>query len=71
VVAAAMLAAAMRTCSAALNSTATLVAYDLFKRHNPAIADHKLVTMGKNNIGGGDGPGDFVFAAFRPLHDDI
>jgi SSS family solute:Na+ symporter len=46
-VAAAMLAAAMQTCSAALNSTATLVAYDLFKRHNPAIADHKLVTMGK------------------------
>jgi SSS family solute:Na+ symporter len=29
-VAAAMLAAAMQTCSAALNSTATLVAYDLF-----------------------------------------
>jgi solute:Na+ symporter, SSS family len=46
-VAAAMLAAAMQTCSAALNSTATLVAYDLFKRHNPAIADHKLVTIGK------------------------
>lgn len=46
-VAAAMLAAAMQTCSAALNSTATLVAYDLFKRHNPAIADHKLVTVGK------------------------
>jgi SSS family transporter len=43
-VAAAMLAAAMQSCSAALNSTATLVAYDLFKRHNPAIADHKLVT---------------------------
>jgi SSS family solute:Na+ symporter len=46
-VAAAMLAAAMQTCSAALNSTATLVAYDLFKRHNPAIEDHKLVTIGK------------------------
>jgi SSS family solute:Na+ symporter len=46
-VAAAMLAAAMQTCSAALNSTATLVAYDLFKRHNPTIADHKLVTIGK------------------------
>jgi SSS family solute:Na+ symporter len=46
-VAAAMLAAAMQTCSAALNSTATLVAYDLFKRHNPAISDHKLVTIGK------------------------
>ncbi len=46
-VAAAMLAAAMQTCSAALNSTATLVAYDLFKRHRPNIADHKLVSIGK------------------------
>jgi SSS family solute:Na+ symporter len=46
-VAAAMLAAAMQTCSAALNSTATLVAYDLFKRHNPGIGDHRLVTIGK------------------------
>ena len=36
-VAAAMLAAAMQTCSAALNSTATLVAYDLFKRHKPGL----------------------------------
>src|SRR6267378_3482082 len=46
-VAAAMLAAAMQTCSAALNSTATLVAYDLFKRHRPDISDHKLVRIGK------------------------
>lgn len=46
-VAAAMLAAAMQTCSAALNSTATLVAYDLFKRHQPDISDHRLVTIGK------------------------
>ena len=46
-VAAAMLAAAMQTCSAALNSTATLVAYDLFKRHKPGINDHQLVTIGK------------------------
>jgi solute:Na+ symporter, SSS family len=46
-VAAAMLAAAMQTCSAALNSTATLVAYDLFKRHRPDITDHKLVHIGK------------------------
>jgi len=46
-VAAAMLAAAMQTCSAALNSTATLVAYDLFKRHNPALTDHELVFIGK------------------------
>jgi SSS family solute:Na+ symporter len=46
-VAAAMLAAAMQTCSAALNSTATLVAYDLFKRHQPDISDHQLVLIGK------------------------
>jgi SSS family solute:Na+ symporter len=46
-VAAAMLAAAMQTCSAALNSTATLVAYDLVKRHNPGLSDHKLVSIGK------------------------
>jgi len=46
-VAAAMLAAAMQTCSAALNSTATLVAYDLFKRHQPGISDHALVRIGK------------------------
>ena len=44
---AAMLAAAMQTCSAALNSTATLVAYDLFKRHNPGLNDHQLVFIGK------------------------
>ena len=46
-VAAAMLAAAMQTCSAALNSTATLVAYDFFKRRRPAISDRQLVTIGK------------------------
>ena len=46
-VAAAMLAAAMQTCSAALNSSATLVAYDLFKRYRPGLADHQLVTIGK------------------------
>jgi solute:Na+ symporter, SSS family len=46
-VAAAMLAAAMQTCSAALNSTATLVAYDLFKRHQPDLGDHSLVRIGK------------------------
>lgn len=47
VVAAAMLAAAMQTCSAALNSTATLVAYDLFKRHKPGISDRQLIRIGK------------------------
>lgn len=46
-VAAAMLAAAMQTCSAALNSTATLVAYDLFKRHIPDLGEHSLVIIGK------------------------
>jgi SSS family solute:Na+ symporter len=46
-VAAALLAAAMQTCSAALNSTATLVAYDLFKRYRPELGDHQLVRIGK------------------------
>lgn len=46
-VAAAMLAAAMQTCSAALNSSATLVAYDLFKRYKPSLADDQLVHIGK------------------------
>ena len=46
-VVAAMLAAAMQTCSAALNSTATLVAYDLFKRHWPEVSDRRLVDIGK------------------------
>jgi solute:Na+ symporter, SSS family len=46
-VVAAMLAAAMQTCSAALNSTATLVAYDLFKRYKPDLNDRTLVDIGK------------------------
>jgi SSS family solute:Na+ symporter len=46
-VTAAMLAAAMQTCSAALNSTATLVAYDLCKRWRPATTDPQLVRIGK------------------------
>ena len=46
-VAAAMLAAAMQTCSAALNSTATLVACDLFRRHKPDLTDHAQVTIGR------------------------
>ncbi len=46
-VAAAMLAAAMQTCSAALNSSATLVAYDLFKRYRPGLSGHQLVRIGK------------------------
>jgi len=46
-VTAAMLAAAMQTCSAALNSTATLFAYDIVKRYWPTTSDHKLVVVGK------------------------
>jgi SSS family solute:Na+ symporter len=46
-VAAAMLAAAMQTCSAALNSTATLVAYDIVRRHKPQTTDSQLVRIGK------------------------
>jgi SSS family solute:Na+ symporter len=46
-VTAAMLAAAMQTCSAALNSTATLFAYDIYKRWRPATKDHRLVVIGK------------------------
>ena len=46
-VVAAMLAAAMQTCSAALNSAATLVAYDLFKRYRPGLNDQQLVRIGK------------------------
>lgn len=44
---AAMLSAAMQTCSAALNSSATLVAYDIVKRWRPETTDHKLVVIGK------------------------
>jgi SSS family solute:Na+ symporter len=46
-VTAAMLAAAMQTCSAALNSTATLFAYDIFRRWRPQTSDHQLVLVGK------------------------
>ncbi|MBI2929172.1 MAG: sodium/solute symporter [Verrucomicrobia bacterium] len=46
-VVAAMLAAAMQTCSAALNSAATLFAYDIWKRWRPATSDHSLVKIGR------------------------
>jgi SSS family solute:Na+ symporter len=46
-VAAAMLAAAMQTCSAALNSSATLFCYDIVRRWRPQTADHQLVLIGK------------------------
>ncbi|MFO1491883.1 MAG: sodium/solute symporter [Kiritimatiellia bacterium] len=46
-VTAAMLAAAMQTCSAALNSSATLFAYDIWKRWRPSTTEHQLVRIGK------------------------
>ena len=46
-VTAAMLAAAMQTCSAALNSAATLFAYDIWKRWIPQTTDHSLVKIGR------------------------
>ncbi|MCU0785188.1 MAG: sodium/solute symporter [Verrucomicrobia bacterium] len=46
-VVAAMLAAAMQTCSAALNSAATLFSYDIWKRWKPQTADHSLVKIGR------------------------
>ncbi len=46
-VVAAMLAAAMQTCSAALNSSATLFAYDIWKRWRPATSDPQLVSIGR------------------------
>ena len=72
-VTAAMLAAAMQTCSAALNSTATLVAYDIVKRYRPQTTDHGLVLVGKVTTVAGTalaivsspifGRGDTVFQA--------
>ncbi len=44
---AALLAAAMQTCSAALNSTATLVAYDIVKRTRPSTSEASLVRVGR------------------------
>lgn len=46
-VVAAMLAAAMQTCSAALNSSATLFSYDIWKRWHPATSDRQLVKIGR------------------------
>lgn len=46
-VAAGLLAAAMQTCSAALNSTATLVACDLVQRYAPQTSSARLVVIGK------------------------
>ena len=49
-VTAAMLAAAMQTCSAALNSAATLFAYDIVQRYRPKTSDHQLVLVGKITV---------------------
>ncbi|RJP30680.1 MAG: sodium:solute symporter [Candidatus Omnitrophota bacterium] len=46
-VVAALLAALMSTVSGALNSTATLFSYDIYKRWNPGISDRSLVVMGR------------------------
>jgi len=47
VVAAALLAALMSTVSGALNSVATLVSYDLFRRRRPDLDDRTLVRIGR------------------------
>jgi SSS family solute:Na+ symporter len=44
---AAMLSAAMQTCSAALYSSATLLTYDVAKRWRPDTSDHQMVLIGK------------------------
>ncbi len=46
-VAAALLAALMSTVSGALNSTATLFSYDIYKRWNPTASDRSLIRIGK------------------------
>jgi len=45
--AASLLAALMSTVSGALNSTATLFSYDIYKRWNPNVSDRALVRMGR------------------------
>jgi SSS family solute:Na+ symporter len=49
--AAGLLAALMSTIEAALNSTATMAAEDIFKRMNPTLSDRKLVTIGRITAG--------------------
>jgi len=44
---AALLAALMSTIASALNSIATLVAFDIFKRLKPSMADKKLIRIGQ------------------------
>ncbi len=76
-VTAAMLAAAMQTCSAALNSTATLFAYDIVQRYWPQTSDRRLVLVGKLTTVAGTvlaifcspvfGKGDTVFQALTNM----
>ncbi|MBN2476452.1 MAG: sodium/solute symporter [Pirellulales bacterium] len=47
IVIAALLAALMSTVSGALNSIATLVSYDIYKRWAPDTPDRKLITVGR------------------------
>jgi SSS family solute:Na+ symporter len=47
VMVAALLAALMSTVAGALNSMATLFAYDLYRRARPASSDHELVWVGR------------------------
>ncbi|HUT14546.1 MAG TPA: sodium:solute symporter [Thermoguttaceae bacterium] len=47
IVIAALLAALMSTVSGALNSIATLVSYDIYKRWAPDTSDRKLITVGR------------------------
>jgi SSS family solute:Na+ symporter len=47
VMAAALIAALMSTVSGALNSIATLISYDLYKRIKPETSDVRLVTIGR------------------------
>ncbi len=46
-VAAALLAALMSTVSGALNSTATLFSYDIYRRWKPDVSDQSLIRVGK------------------------
>ena len=70
-VVAAMLAAAMQTCSAALNSAATLFSYDIWKRWHPATTDHSLVKIGRWTTVVATRAGHRAFADLRPLRHDL
>ena len=47
VMAAALISGLMSQISGALNSIATLISYDIFKRNNPDIGENKLVLVGR------------------------